>query len=368
MHLHLTWINVVILFGGLQGLAFSLILLFNRKHPGAKYLSFFIFVLAYNSLETFNWSSTLNLKWFDVFSYVFIFALGPSLYLYIRTLVYPDTAFTRKTLLSYYSLFIFQFLIRSGFGLYKSVTAALLIKPFIAVGTVEYWHLFLSELLSVLVFLFFLVKSYTIHKQYFTSTSFRHTEYNAMIRSWIKTLLVVMTALAILWPLTVAVPFLFEIPYNAHYYPIEIVLVFVIYWIALTGYHRTQIIYRKQNASPIPDADIIIQKIRDAISLQKLFLDPELSIVKLSDTIATPVKTVSAVINQTTGSSFNEFVNRYRIDEFKSRMQSGASSHLTLSGLALECGFNSQATFQRAFKQITGMTPSEYQSRIKKNP
>ncbi|WP_366940979.1 helix-turn-helix domain-containing protein [uncultured Chitinophaga sp.] len=35
-----------------------------------------------------------------------------------------------------------------------------------------------------------------------------------------------------------------------------------------------------------------------------------------------------------------------------------------MTGIALECGFSSQATFQRIFKQYTGLTPSEYRKQI----
>lgn len=63
------------------------------------------------------------------------------------------------------------------------------------------------------------------------------------------------------------------------------------------------------------------------------------------------------------GKSFNEFVNEYRVNAFKQEAMQPKMSHLTIAGIAFECGFNSQATFQRTFKQITGMSPSEFKSR-----
>lgn len=57
VELDLHWINLLILFGALQGLIAGIILLFNRKHPGARFLSAFVLVLAYNGFETFNWSA-----------------------------------------------------------------------------------------------------------------------------------------------------------------------------------------------------------------------------------------------------------------------------------------------------------------------
>ena len=58
--------------------------------------------------------------------------------------------------------------------------------------------------------------------------------------------------------------------------------------------------------------------------------------------------------------TFNEFVNGYRVKAVKARMLLPDSRELTIAGLAYECGFNSLPTFQRAFKTTTGMSPKEY--------
>jgi hypothetical protein len=91
MDLEFSWINILILFGAVQALIFGIILLFNRRHPGARFLSAFIFVLSYNGFETFGWSSHFSdsFIFFDLFPFVLIFAIGPSLYLYVTSLLYP---------------------------------------------------------------------------------------------------------------------------------------------------------------------------------------------------------------------------------------------------------------------------------------
>ena len=71
-------------------------------------------------------------------------------------------------------------------------------------------------------------------------------------------------------------------------------------------------------------------------------------------------KIISAVLNQYIQKSFNEFVNEYRVLEFKEKIVQPEFNHLTIAGIALECGFGSQPTFQRVFKEITGQSPSEF--------
>ena len=64
------------------------------------------------------------------------------------------------------------------------------------------------------------------------------------------------------------------------------------------------------------------------------------------------------------GNNFNQAVKKLhsldRISEFKQKIHNGCLQQLTISAIAMECGFSSQATFQRIFKQSQGMTPSEY--------
>ncbi|MEO1714227.1 MAG: helix-turn-helix domain-containing protein, partial [Bacteroidota bacterium] len=74
---------------------------------------------------------------------------------------------------------------------------------------------------------------------------------------------------------------------------------------------------------------------------------------------------VSQAINQGLDCSFIDFVNQYRVQAFKERVEKGEASHLSLLGLALESGFNSKSTFNRVFKKLEGISPSEYQKGLK---
>jgi len=73
---------------------------------------------------------------------------------------------------------------------------------------------------------------------------------------------------------------------------------------------------------------------------------------------------LSNLLNQHIGKSFNDFVNEYRVDEAKKRLSDASYNNFTIAAIAFDCGFNSLATFQRVFKQVTGITPSKYQNHI----
>ena len=96
------------------------------------------------------------------------------------------------------------------------------------------------------------------------------------------------------------------------------------------------------------------------IKENKSYLDPELSLQDLANELKISRHQLSAVINKKQQMNFYEFVNTYRVNEVKRLMQDPKKRHLKIVSLAYEAGFNSKASFNRIFKQLTNQTPSEY--------
>ncbi|MBT8219176.1 MAG: AraC family transcriptional regulator [Bacteroidia bacterium] len=92
----------------------------------------------------------------------------------------------------------------------------------------------------------------------------------------------------------------------------------------------------------------------------KPYLDKELSLITLARQMNLSREELSEVINQGFNTRFNDFINAYRISEIKSQIKAGKHQTLSLLGLAYEAGFNSKATFNRAFKKAEGQSPSAY--------
>ena len=114
--------------------------------------------------------------------------------------------------------------------------------------------------------------------------------------------------------------------------------------------------------STLSDATIhqSISLLKKAMNDDKLYLNPNLNLALIAEHTGIAQKIISTVLNQHLNKSFNEFVNDYRIEAFKEKILQPEMDNLTIAGIAFECGFNSQATFQRTFKQATGVSPSEF--------
>ena len=109
----------------------------------------------------------------------------------------------------------------------------------------------------------------------------------------------------------------------------------------------------------------IRNKMNRAMETDKLFLNPDLSLSQLADHIVSSRHHISQVLNVFMATNFYDYINNYRILEFKKKLDDPASQNYTLLGLAQESGFNSKTTFNAVFKKNTGMTPSEYYRNLK---
>ncbi|MFM9911291.1 MAG: helix-turn-helix domain-containing protein, partial [Chitinophagaceae bacterium] len=64
--------------------------------------------------------------------------------------------------------------------------------------------------------------------------------------------------------------------------------------------------------------------------------------------------------NQAFGLSFNDYINQYRVEAVLEKLRNGEQKRQTLLSIAFDSGFNSKATFNRAFKKSMGVSPKEW--------
>lgn len=102
------------------------------------------------------------------------------------------------------------------------------------------------------------------------------------------------------------------------------------------------------------------QSLLELMEKEALYRKSELSIGDISTRLGIHPNYLSQVINEIEGKNFYDFVNTYRVEEFKKLIAIPKNQQVTLLSLAFDCGFNSKSSFNRFFKKATGKTPSEY--------
>lgn len=97
----------------------------------------------------------------------------------------------------------------------------------------------------------------------------------------------------------------------------------------------------------------------DLMVEKKPFLNPEFSLADLADMMNVPAHHCSFLVNQVIDKSFREYVNGYRISHFIDTYNRRPGV-FTIEVLAMDSGYQYRSTFNKAFKNETGKTPSEY--------
>ena len=108
------------------------------------------------------------------------------------------------------------------------------------------------------------------------------------------------------------------------------------------------------------EMDDYIKKIVQYMDEEKPYLDADISLPELSERMNIPSHHLSRVINEKLNLNFFDFINQYRVEEVKSRIHDPQYEHLSILGIAFDSGFNTKSAFNRVFKKMTGMTPSEF--------
>ena len=371
-------LDLLLLLGSLQGFILVPLLWFNQKGKRLtnRLLAWLIGLLALASLAVgvpiFNkWVSLL----LDFAPLINTMPIGPLLFFYVKSLLDPTFQLGKSEWRQFYAVVLdwgskiigFAFIAGRLLGLVSEAEGPAwghIMNEYNTYSDIPRW-------LSMFVYL--LLTKQWLDRYPLVSSGAGAERQQPNVR-WLHQLVTVFLAFQVIW-LVHLVPYIIPETRSAlldrfGWYPIYVPIAVMIYWLGLRGYLQVrngspEPATRKASPATIPAETVhaVIEVLTNAMTTDKLYLDPELTVTKVAQHVQLSPKTISFVLNQYQQKSFNTFVNEYRIDALKQRLTQSSSKQLTLTGLAFECGFNSQATFQRTFKQMTGVTPRDYMGR-----
>lgn len=384
-----------------QGIIYSVLLLrkaIQTENKSNYWLSLFIFLcslfIAPWMLGFAGWYD--NQPYRDFMFYMpfqHLFFIGPLIYFYTQSLLNPSFRLTKNNFLHLlpgilylvYSIVIWVYdqLILQDYYFYADGMD----KDF------EEWYQKLG-LLSMIIYFILSIRYYNVYKK----LMFQVVSYaDSVLFKWIRNYLIAFLVMLLL-------PILFEI--IGYFYPemksyqgswwFYLFFSIVMYYIAITGYSnptnatipfkvslfdKNPILLLDSNTSDEVESVIDIDhetfeetnspeialwksKIENLIQGEKLYQNPELTLTDLAKKLETNASVISKTINQGFQMNFNDCINNYRIEAVKNSFANGEHKKTTLLGIAYDCGFNSKATFNRAFKKNTGKTPKEFLSNI----
>ena len=106
--------------------------------------------------------------------------------------------------------------------------------------------------------------------------------------------------------------------------------------------------------------DLILNKL---LEIDKIYLDPELSLNKLSKLSGISPRQLSQFIQFKYDKKYKDFIVGYRVEKAKEMLSKNKDARFTMYAVAFDSGFNSESAFYKIFKEHTGFTPKQYQDK-----
>lgn len=353
--------NVIILVGVIHGIIFSLIILINKKFKSRtnKFLALTILSLAFSNLQY--WLMDVDLYSVKP-NFVFIpfeFLMLPFFYFFVKSYL------EKKILIIEYYILLSLFFITILYQL---------------IFTTEYFSNklidFLNLVLEYLSIVFSLTLMFIVFKTIIKYE--KDTKPNQNLKAetkWLKKILILGITLCIIWFFSLNY---FDFYSKGYYkfYPLWIGISILIYWVGYASIFKT-IIYKDRNrikslrkSGNNSLENNINQKVNSfklleiQIINQKLYLNPNLNLKEISKALNLSEGYISQLINKNSNLNFNDYINELRVEDAKNMLTNPVFNNYTITSIGLEAGFNSKASFYRAFKKFTNKTPSDYKKGV----
>ena len=118
-------------------------------------------------------------------------------------------------------------------------------------------------------------------------------------------------------------------------------------------------------AAPREDSDELMNRICQLMESEHPYLNSELKLADVAVRLNSNRNAISSCINSQRGCSFNQFINIYRVAYAQELMRRQPDAKISM--VWTTSGFSTESTFFRAFKAVTGMTPTEWKSQSQHN-
>ncbi|KAB1155341.1 AraC family transcriptional regulator [Tenacibaculum aiptasiae] len=332
-----------------------------RKQKGNVFLVLFLWALGFNIISDFlndeELANVFNHISIEINSYLFII---PSLFIYIIIVTKEKGGF--------WWLFLYL----------PGIFLNLISFKDPELGEVLHELMFLFMNIPLLVIAFYFLKRYRLKLENYYS----YVENKTL--SWIKVIMLTIVGLHIFMFLSGILLInddseLVEVQIE---FIISLVTFFIVYWIGYNGFQ--QVAYINDVSDKIAKVEVEKEEVVEEtvknnkeintlkfkelytkIEKEKYYRNPNLTVKLLSELLTVKERELSNLINVCAKKNFHHFINQLRVLEFKRLIESDKAMQYSILGLAKDAGFSSKSTFYKVFKQIEGMTPSEYKSKLK---
>jgi AraC-like DNA-binding protein len=111
-----------------------------------------------------------------------------------------------------------------------------------------------------------------------------------------------------------------------------------------------------------------IETLREAMEQQHRYREMSLTIRSLAAQLNIPEHRLRVLVNRALGyRNFSDFLNQYRVADAVRRFRDPNCTRLPILTIAMDAGYRSMTTFNKAFKSLEGLTPTEFRQQARQN-
>lgn len=405
-----------IAYTSLLGLLLPFVLLYYNKgyRSANRYLAAFLFFAALYVLENFYffYGESLNKIAFFTCVHAFFYLIGPFSFFYVRSIL-RDNSTLRKTDYLHFVLFVLSFIgyIPYFFSSwdYKLMVAQNLFSENWDIAPFHLNKIFphkMDQLLNVLHTYFYSISLWYLlwhYKKVANSGIFRAKQYK-LIRNWLLVFASILSIITINFTVAMANVWLYDdksiflnrasialLFASLVYIGMNMIILFfphIMYGLPIglkINIRDLQTdVPSESNLSTSEDPSVKLQEdtlnpldkmepqlftlqYRETIEAtlesckaRELFLNTDFKLIEISNESGIPAHHLTYFFNDIIETSFSDWRNSLRIAHAKNLISDRKTDTYTLQAISLQCGFASQNTFIRAFKNGTGTTPSKF--------
>lgn len=349
----------------LQSLAISQI----RNSRANIFLALFFLMLAivlFNDNEVLHSIGIYDTKCLNRLLWIPTILIPSSMYFAVRYFVEPNRELAKKDLI-YIAPWALNVILFIPFIFDSNIKD-------LSVGWSIYAKFFkyLAEFTMITLSSYIWFRVYTVLKKHVKRVKLLHSSSDSVDLKWLLNII-------ILAPILIVAHILRSIYQGDLYYDISDVLI-----IALVLYMGVNLVKQREiyplsldkinlpmdkvtdtkgvvNEKLVEDFKVKATELENVMSEKSPYLNPNLNLAELAFLLDMKPAELSQLLNTSFSTNFYSYINKYRVEQCKEMLINPSYSHLSMEGIALEAGFKSKSTFYTRFKELEGLTPSQYQ-------
>lgn len=194
--------------------------------------------------------------------------------------------------------------------------------------------------------------------------------------NWIRNFLAALALIAAIWAGFVIAKWLDPSRDYFDQFPLYVGFSVLVLYLGIGGWRHSETPFPQLTAPPPPEPAEPATPGRDwaaqgsawlaRIDAEQLWRDPALTLAGLARTLGTNTTYLSRALGAAAGENFNAIINRRRVAAMQ-RLLAEPTEQRDLLMLAFEVGFNSKASFNRAFQDYAGTSPSQWRLKSHKS-